>query len=256
MCLPWEAVAPSFTITAAPGAAWQAARPIYLRASGAAPAVMCLPWENSGIILHYDGSAWSIMASGTARPLYNIWGRSSTDVFAVGGKGTILHYDGSYWSSMPSGTNHDILGIWGSSGSDVFAVGWTNSEVILPPYYSILHYNGSFWEIMKSGIGLCHSVWGISGSDVFAAGGENLRYDGSTWSSIGDGIFLGVWAYSVNDVFFVGDYGKIKHYGGSPTTTTAALTTTSSVPPTVIELSSFTASAVQQSGNSQMGHRI
>jgi hypothetical protein len=55
--------------------------------------------------------------------LLGVWGSSGSDVFAVGGSGTILHYDGSSWSSMSSGTSNHLGGVWGSSGSDVFAVG-------------------------------------------------------------------------------------------------------------------------------------
>jgi hypothetical protein len=55
--------------------------------------------------------------------LYGVWGSSGSDVFAVGDYGTIVHYDGSSWSSMSSGTGNGLDGVWGSSGSDVFAVG-------------------------------------------------------------------------------------------------------------------------------------
>jgi hypothetical protein len=55
---------------------------------------------DSGIILHYNGSSWSPMGSGTTNALFGVWGSSSSDVFAAGDYGTILHYDGSSWSSM------------------------------------------------------------------------------------------------------------------------------------------------------------
>jgi hypothetical protein len=56
--------------------------------------------------------------------LYGVWGSSGSDVFAVGHSGTILHYDGTGWSAMISGTRNSLRGVRGSSGSDVFAVGW------------------------------------------------------------------------------------------------------------------------------------
>jgi len=43
-------------------------------------------------IVHYDGSSWSKMSSGTSNPLWAVWGSSGNDVFAVGLDGTILHY--------------------------------------------------------------------------------------------------------------------------------------------------------------------
>jgi hypothetical protein len=59
----------------------------------------------------------------TNNSLQGVWGSSGSDVFAVGSGGTILHYDGTGWSAMSSGTNGLLGGVWGSSGSDVFAVG-------------------------------------------------------------------------------------------------------------------------------------
>jgi hypothetical protein len=50
-----------------------------------------------------------------------VWGSSGGDVFAVGG--TILHWNGSAWSAVTSGTSTYLYGVWGSSGSDVFTVG-------------------------------------------------------------------------------------------------------------------------------------
>ena len=52
-----------------------------------------------------------------------IWGTSSSNVFVVGSSGIILLYDGNAWSSMPAGMTTDLLSVWGSSPSDVFAVG-------------------------------------------------------------------------------------------------------------------------------------
>jgi len=101
--------------------------------SGAVQGVMCAV-GSSGVILHYDGSVWTPMTSGTATQLNGIWGSSGSDVFAVGLNGTILHYDGSVWAPMTSGTTQALYGIWGSSGSDVFTVGSSGT---------ILHYDGT-----------------------------------------------------------------------------------------------------------------
>lgn len=53
-----------------------------------------------GIILHYDGISWSKMNIGSTPYLMDVWGRSSTDVYAVGFNGAFLHYDGKTWSSL------------------------------------------------------------------------------------------------------------------------------------------------------------
>jgi hypothetical protein len=86
-----------------------------------------------GTILHYDGTSWSSMVSGTTNHLTGVWGSSGNDVFAMGEYGVILHYDGSSWSFMEIDTTYNLNGVWGSSGSDVFAVGYAGT---------IFHYDG------------------------------------------------------------------------------------------------------------------
>ena len=117
----------------------------------------------AGQILHYDGTGWSRLSSGTDRSLYAIWGNSADTVFAAGETGTILRFDGKTWQEMTSPESRAgerIRGIWGSSASDVFAVG-----------RSILHYNGSTWSSMSGGTTkTLYGVWGSSGTDVFAVG--------------------------------------------------------------------------------------
>ena len=44
------------------------------------------------------------------------------DAWAVGGGGTTLHWNGTVWSSVPSGTTETLYGVWGSGPNDVWAV--------------------------------------------------------------------------------------------------------------------------------------
>jgi hypothetical protein len=81
-------------------------------------------WGNSGSdvfavgaygdILHYNGTAWSTMTSGSGAWLYGVWGSSGSDVFAVRDNGTILHYNGKAWSAMTSNYVNYLHGVWGS----------------------------------------------------------------------------------------------------------------------------------------------
>ena len=54
--------------------------------------------EDDMNILHYDGTGWSQMDIGVSTPLYDIWGSSGSNVFAVGDSGTIVHYNGTAWT--------------------------------------------------------------------------------------------------------------------------------------------------------------
>jgi hypothetical protein len=47
---------------------------------------------SDGVLLHYDGTSWTWLSSGTTNPLYGVWGTSAGDVWAVGSGGTILHH--------------------------------------------------------------------------------------------------------------------------------------------------------------------
>ncbi len=87
-----------------------------------------------GTILHYDGTEWSAMTSGTDHNLNGVWGTSSSNVYAVAGGGMILHYNGTEWSEMTSGTSQYLGAVWGSSSTDVYAVGTGGT---------ILHYDGT-----------------------------------------------------------------------------------------------------------------
>jgi hypothetical protein len=158
-------------------------------------------------LCHYDGSSWTCGGD----TMIGVWGSSAENIFAVGGSGKILHYDGTSWSSMQSGTTVQLNSVWCSSGSDAFAVGSAGT---------ILHYDGSSWTPMSSGTtNTLSGVWGSSGSDVFAVGGSGtiLHYNGSAWSVITSGTanaLSSVWGDSAADVFIVGAKGTILHYNG------------------------------------------
>ncbi len=115
-----------------------------------------------GKIIHYGGSSWSLMNTGTTKNLCGIWGSASDNVFAVGVSGTVLHYDGDTWVPMDSNTTDTLRGVWGSSGENVFAVGDGGT---------IIHYDGTVWTPMDSNTtDTLRGVWGSSGENVFAVG--------------------------------------------------------------------------------------
>jgi len=96
-----------------------------------------------GIILHFNGTGWSVMPNiPTIQTLNALWIAGANDIFAVGDFGAILHYNGTAWSAQTTCTNNSLKDIWGFSGSDVYAVGDNGT---------ILHYNGSKWNLENSG---------------------------------------------------------------------------------------------------------
>jgi hypothetical protein len=192
-----------------------------------------------------------------------VWGSSGSNVFAVGANGTILHYDGSSWSAMTSGTTSNLNGVSGVPGYGVFAVGDNENTITqdigtgtwvsqtLPNYCSsselfgvwggttsevfavgnfrsfFRYYSGSYWNCTQLYGGDMYGIWGSSQTDVFAVGAyisefwENhpiAHYDGSSWSAMANDTtssLYGVWGSSGSNVFAVGANGTILQYDGS-----------------------------------------
>ena len=78
--------------------------------------------------------------------LMDIWGSGPEDIYVVGFKGIILHFNGTTWTKMDSGTSENLRGVWGyvlkdqNGGvlrTDVFAAGENGT---------ILRFNGTTWQ--------------------------------------------------------------------------------------------------------------
>jgi hypothetical protein len=163
---------------------------------------------------------WNVESSPTTVTLYDIWGASESDIYAVGVQETILHSDGTGWSMMSSLGNGDPLrDVSGNSGSNIYAVGDNG----LAKYF-----DGNSWEdpvgFLNTSADL-NGVWVSAGGEVFIVGGTPplannaviFHYTGAAWElmSSGTGNTLeAVWGSSESDVFAVGANGTILHYDG------------------------------------------
>jgi hypothetical protein len=193
------------------------------------------------LILHWDGSAWTIVPSpnpSTAENhLLGIAAISPTDAWAVGittdaggiWQTLIEHWDGTAWGVVPSpdpGTNANALyGITPVSPNDAWAVGfyangYTGRNLTL-------HWDGNVWSVVPSPNQGTHSngllgVSAASSNDVWAVGYYHTdngsfhqplveHWDGSAWTIVPSpalGLDFsqleGVAAVSANDVWAVG----------------------------------------------------
>lgn len=132
--------------------------------------------QQYSFVLHYDGTSWSPMATGSEPRLTAIWGSNRADVFAVG-FGTIRHYDGVTWEPMDAERLGSLFAVWGSNSTDVYAVGHPGV---------VLHYDGTRWRSVdaKFGTSTLWSVWGSGPHDVFVAGDTVMHYDGTGWRQV------------------------------------------------------------------------
>jgi len=116
----------------------------------------------SQLVMHYDGTSWSIVREARGQgAAYTVWGSSAGDVFAGQATPQLLHYDGSSWSPMAVPSAAPIFGLWGTSATDVFATSGG----------AVLHYDGTAWTSTPTLIPhRLHAFWGSSPTDVFVVG--------------------------------------------------------------------------------------
>jgi len=200
-----------------------------------------------GVVLHYDGHAWTESLRGTDsfRSPRAVWGSSPTDVF-VAGWGATWRYNGSGWAE--TSMDYELLtNIWGTSSQDVYAMGTAD---FTPNPTSFLHFNGVAWTGVEGAgwsYGSAYDVAGSSPTDVYALGTVDappdappesdyqtqrlIHWDGSSWKtsleSRGDAgpSMWAVWSLGANDAFIVGGGGEINHFDGTSWTPMASPTT-------------------------------
>jgi hypothetical protein len=209
------------------------------------PSTCGSPPRRGALVVHWDGSGWSVMdtpvpASGTGT-LRSVSAVSASDAWAVGrsayGSPLVLHLTGGTWRNVSVPTA-DLAGVAVVSAGNVWAVGFTTTSGGTAP--AILHYNGSAWSratvpAVPGALALT-AVTAIAANDVWAAGYANsgggirpmmLHYNGSAWSQAslpalpdgGTGRLEGLAARSATDVWAVGAQSVNRtltmHYNGS-----------------------------------------
>ncbi|MDQ6694891.1 MAG: S-layer homology domain-containing protein [Chloroflexota bacterium] len=200
--------------------------------------------NNSSLIEHWDGSAWSVVSSpnpGTSlNILRSVSARASNDVWAVGSyyNGTIYqtlveHWDGSAWSVIPSqnvstGVNN-LRGVWAVASNDVWAVGYYANPA-RPGQTLVEHWDGSAWSVASNPnpgttANVLVGVSALTNNDVWVVGasfngsnpGQTLveHWDGNAWSVVpspnvgsSGSELVAVSAVAGNDVWAVGDHGS------------------------------------------------
>jgi hypothetical protein len=142
---------------------------------------------------------------GEQTTLYDIWGSSPTNIYAVGHdagfKGTMWHYDGVRWSMVGlvpayggkiSGA-YELWRLFGFDSTNIYAVGERVYQTFSdkPPYFLdssfIIHFDGKYWteeRLPRRYAGLI-SIYGMNPQRIYV--GENYgmiyQYDGKAWTA-------------------------------------------------------------------------
>lgn len=131
--------------------------------------------SESGHVLRWDGSAWSIHTSDLG-PLYAIWGSGPNDIW-IGGDEGLFHGTGSpvVFASVPTAAPSTVAirSIWGESASDVWAAGTPTAN---PAFGVVLHQEpgdgGPTWNVhpVSARRAMFAHVWGSTKTGVWVAG--------------------------------------------------------------------------------------
>ncbi len=130
-----------------------------------------------GTVLHWNGR--TLENKGGGMPNFTaIWGSSANDIWAVGKRGAIYHFDGTSWQNRSVDTRTNYSGIWGRSASDVWLVGME----IAPPLFKpvVRHFDGKSWQTRSALPSLSGSIWGTKTGSMLIptrGPGEYLRFD-------------------------------------------------------------------------------
>jgi hypothetical protein len=69
-----------------------------------------------------SGNSWSCTTIASQR-LNGVWGDSANTVWTVGDQGTLLHFVGTLWNSIPSGTPNGLHAVTVSGSGEIWLVG-------------------------------------------------------------------------------------------------------------------------------------
>lgn len=137
-----------------------------------------------GAMLVRRGGAWAVEdridASSLDPLLFKVWGRSPTDVWAVGEQGLALHFDGARWSRVDTGTHTRLLTVHGTATS-LYAVGGTGNAVLLERAA-----DGTFADRAPALVPALDGVFALEGGGALAVGngGTLLERRDGTWREV------------------------------------------------------------------------
>ena len=177
---------------------------------------------------------WQIVHRHLGGGLLSVWGRSSRDVWTVGGDDgegpTVMHLFDGRWTRVPTSDRGDLWWVHGWADGTVMVSGAAGR---------ILRWNGTSFRAMPtpSTDAIVFGLWGPTPDDVFAVGGLGRtsgflwHWDGAAWSPVAlpDGFdgrsLFKVWGTSTDDAWVCGTDGALMHWDGSALENVASNTT-------------------------------
>jgi len=155
--------------------------------------------------------------------LRKIWGVNSNDIYYVGNKGTIVHYNGSIWQKLESGTGLHINDIWGeyNTNSGNYEILCIASNQFINEGNKILQISSTVvTPVNNTGLPWSlNTIWFIPRKQYFV-GGDGLysvRSLNDEWirnEDLPSYYKTAIRGIDFNDIVVVGAFGLLLHYNG------------------------------------------
>jgi hypothetical protein len=91
------------------------------------------------VLWHWDGAAWSVVATGATMPISTVVALAANDVFAAAGSGRIEHWNGTAWTET----------IVPAVGELAFMAATAHDDVIAASERDLFHFDGTQWSEMR-----------------------------------------------------------------------------------------------------------
>ena len=172
-------------------------------------------------LVNYSGYNGGIFNNGeTAQKL---WGKSSTDLYAVGNNGAMAYYNGVDWQKIESGTEFNIYDIYGQKKNN------GEYEIICVASDLFLNHGKKIFKIENNNVtvipdeGLSnsiHSVWFVPETKYFVGGDglfstTSLSENWTRHTELPSYYKDAIRGNSLNDIIVVGAFGILLHYNGN-----------------------------------------
>lgn len=181
---------------------------------------------HGGVILRWDGTRWTTESTPTQKTIFAIHGRTTSDIWAVGGdpytstitnRSLILHFDGTAWKEVAApqfnGYTYTFNAVHALAANDVWAT--------IDNGTFLVHYDGKKWDWMSLPLSVEGSFKAIAsaGADhLFVAGthGQLLHRDHGTWKleqkretgNMSFNIISQLWAHDPDTVYAAGNWSQ------------------------------------------------
>ncbi len=187
-------------------------------------------------VAKWDGTSWSMSLDGSSIPALEVFddGSGAALYAAHQFSGYISRWNGTTWSTLASTPNQYVLALKvfdDGSGPALYAAGWFSSAGGVPTN-RIAKWDGTSWSPLGSGLGTGSALQGQQvhalavfddgdGQQLYAAGtflsagGSSVnrvaKWNGLSWSALGDGVDFNVEALAEVDV----GSGRMLYAGGA-----------------------------------------